>query len=72
MLLRSVFSAGLFFILSGTVLTQTGRFERIGDWASQGRFKEAAGELRRIVEKAEPGRLVAVYYVIPVSFSMRR
>lgn len=55
MLFRSVFSAGLFLILSGTALAQTDRFERIGDWASQGRFQEAAGELRRIVEKAEPG-----------------
>jgi TonB family protein len=43
----------LFLILSGAALTQTNRFEQISEWASQGRFKEAAGELQRIME-AEP------------------
>lgn len=48
---------GLLFILSGTVLeAQPDRFERIGELASEGRFKEAAKELDQIAEeRAEPG-----------------
>jgi TonB family protein len=41
----------LLLILSGTALAQTDRFERVGELASEGRFKEAAGELRKIAEE---------------------
>jgi TonB family protein len=53
--LRSVVLVfGFLLVLNGAVLAQPDRFEQIGKWASQGRFKEAAGELRRIVRGAEP------------------
>lgn len=57
MILRSAVRVlGLFLILNGTALAQTGRFERIGELASQGRFKEAAQGLHQIAEEGiEPG-----------------
>ncbi len=42
---------GSLLILSGTALAQTDRFERVGELASQGRFKEAAKGLDQIAKE---------------------
>lgn len=56
MSLRSVVRVfGLLLVLGGTALAQSDRFERIGELASQGRFKEAAKGLDQIEkERIEP------------------
>ena len=53
MSIRSVVRVfGVLFILSGAVLAaQPDRFERIGEWASQGRFREAAKGLHQIAKE---------------------
>lgn len=50
MILRSLVF-GLLLIQSGTALAQPDRFERIGELASQGRFKEAAKGLHQIAKE---------------------
>jgi TonB family protein len=52
MTLRSVAHVlGLLLILSGTALAQPDRFEQIGEWVSQGRFKQAAEGLHQIAKE---------------------
>ena len=48
-------------ILSGTALAQPDRFERIGEWASQGQFKEAEPLLLAAHRARMPNRHANVY-----------